>query len=269
MGWFREARGSWLVDEDQALSNQPPANSFITRSATKLMSGETRTEGNKSEPPGAKSAAVYRKCQHYLLLLKGKVGVIVLWSSRGIKSTRCSLGPLLFRHLAGFSWVKMTNTGGRRLKQWLMEQIQSGQYAGLQWEDESRTLFRIPWKHAGKQDYNQEVDASIFKVWHQSQRQKITGMPGIRIYSFLHRPGLFLKASTRRGTRRNLPPGRPDFAALWIKALTSRRWPSAHSSTFLNLTKSTASCLRKSRRVSWFHLHLHSSRWLDCPTNVH
>lgn len=53
-----------------------------------------------------------------------------------------------------------------------MEQIHSAQYAGLQWEDESRTLFRIPWKHAGKQDYNQEVDASIFKVWHQSWRQK-------------------------------------------------------------------------------------------------
>lgn len=58
----------------------------------------------------------------------------------------------------------MSNPGGRRLKQWLMEQIQSAQYSGLQWEDESRTMFRIPWKHAGKQDYNQEVDASIFKV---------------------------------------------------------------------------------------------------------
>lgn len=128
------------------------------------MGGETRTEGNKSEPPGPKSAAVYRKCRLYFLLLKGKVGVIALRSSRGIKSTWCSLGPLLFRHLGGLSWVKMTNTGGRRLKQWLMEQIQSAQYAGLQWEDETRTLFRIPWKHAGKQDYNQEVDASIFKV---------------------------------------------------------------------------------------------------------
>ncbi|KAA0714601.1 Interferon regulatory factor 8 [Triplophysa tibetana] len=31
--------------------------------------------------------------------------------------------------------------------------------------NESRTMFRIPWKHAGKQDYNQEVDASIFKAW--------------------------------------------------------------------------------------------------------
>uniref|UniRef100_A0A665T4B3 IRF tryptophan pentad repeat domain-containing protein n=1 Tax=Echeneis naucrates TaxID=173247 RepID=A0A665T4B3_ECHNA len=59
----------------------------------------------------------------------------------------------------------MSNSGGRRLKQWLMEQIQSGQYCGLLWEDESRTMFRIPWKHAGKQDYNQEVDASIFKAW--------------------------------------------------------------------------------------------------------
>ncbi|CAJ1048799.1 interferon regulatory factor 8 [Xyrichtys novacula] len=59
----------------------------------------------------------------------------------------------------------MSNSGGRRLKQWLMEQIDSAQYSGLQWEDESRTLFRIPWKHAGKQDYNQEIDASIFKAW--------------------------------------------------------------------------------------------------------
>lgn len=62
------------------------------------------------------------------------------------------------------STIKMSNTGGRRLKQWLIEQIQSAQYSGLLWEDESRTMFRIPWKHAGKQDYNQEIDASIFKV---------------------------------------------------------------------------------------------------------
>ncbi|XP_068616366.1 interferon regulatory factor 8 [Brachionichthys hirsutus] len=59
----------------------------------------------------------------------------------------------------------MSNTGGRRLKQWLIEQIESGQYSGLQWEEEKRVFFRIPWKHAGKQDYNQEVDASIFKAW--------------------------------------------------------------------------------------------------------
>lgn len=56
------------------------------------------------------------------------------------------------------------NPGGRRLRQWLIEQINSNIYNGLLWEDENRTMFRIPWKHAGKQDYNQEVDASIFKV---------------------------------------------------------------------------------------------------------
>uniref|UniRef100_W5K7G3 Interferon regulatory factor 8 n=1 Tax=Astyanax mexicanus TaxID=7994 RepID=W5K7G3_ASTMX len=53
----------------------------------------------------------------------------------------------------------------RRLKQWLIEQINSNIYSGLLWEDEYHTMFRIPWKHAGKQDYNQEVDASIFKAW--------------------------------------------------------------------------------------------------------
>ncbi|XP_030621673.1 interferon regulatory factor 8 [Chanos chanos] len=57
------------------------------------------------------------------------------------------------------------NSGGRRLKQWLIEQINSNLYSGLLWEDENRTMFRIPWKHAGKQDYNQEIDASIFKAW--------------------------------------------------------------------------------------------------------
>ncbi|KAM9301814.1 interferon regulatory factor 8 [Gastrophryne carolinensis] len=54
---------------------------------------------------------------------------------------------------------------GRRLRQWLIEQIDSSQYPGLVWENDDKTLFRIPWKHAGKQDYNQEVDASIFKAW--------------------------------------------------------------------------------------------------------
>uniref|UniRef100_A0A8D0L5Z8 Interferon regulatory factor 8 n=1 Tax=Sphenodon punctatus TaxID=8508 RepID=A0A8D0L5Z8_SPHPU len=57
------------------------------------------------------------------------------------------------------------NGGGRRLRQWLIEQIDSGMYPGLIWENEEKSMFRIPWKHAGKQDYNQEVDASIFKAW--------------------------------------------------------------------------------------------------------
>ncbi|XP_046896493.1 interferon regulatory factor 10 isoform X5 [Hypomesus transpacificus] len=52
-----------------------------------------------------------------------------------------------------------------RLKEWLIAQIDSGQYAGLSWENEEKSLFRIPWKHAAKQDYKQNEDAALFKAW--------------------------------------------------------------------------------------------------------
>ncbi|KAI4892396.1 hypothetical protein NFI96_011697 [Prochilodus magdalenae] len=71
----------------------------------------------------------------------------------------------LYEHIEAVKSLFHMNPGGRRLKQWLIEQINSNIYSGLLWEDENRTMFRIPWKHAGKQDYNQEVDASIFKAW--------------------------------------------------------------------------------------------------------
>eukprot|EP00079_Xenopus_tropicalis_P015668 XP_004913664.1 PREDICTED: interferon regulatory factor 8 [Xenopus tropicalis] len=54
---------------------------------------------------------------------------------------------------------------GRRLRQWLIEQINSGFYPGLVWEGDAKCLFRTPRKHAGKQDYTHEVGASIFKAW--------------------------------------------------------------------------------------------------------
>lgn len=156
---------------------------------------------------------------------------------------------------------KMSNSGGRRLKQWLMEQIQSGQYSGLQWEDDCHTLFRIPWKHAGKQDYNQEVDASIFKVWRHSCKElahRKRSSADVLFACFPHRPGLCLRASIRRETRPNLLPGRPDCAVPWTRALISRRWRIGHSWTSQSLIKSTALYRRKSRRVSLCH----------CGTNV-
>ncbi|XP_048461692.1 interferon regulatory factor 8 isoform X4 [Rhincodon typus] len=67
--------------------------------------------------------------------------------------------------MQGIGMVDRNSTGMRRLKQWLIDQIDSDQYPGLVWDDEQKVTFRIPWKHAGKQDYNQEVDASIFKAW--------------------------------------------------------------------------------------------------------
>ena len=43
-------------------------------------------------------------------------------------------------------------------------QVTSGRYPGLVWDDDEQTMFRIPWKHAGKQDFRSDEDAAIFKV---------------------------------------------------------------------------------------------------------
>ncbi|XP_061569953.1 interferon regulatory factor 9 [Cololabis saira] len=59
--------------------------------------------------------------------------------------------------------VKMRST--RRLRSWIVEQVSSGKYPGVMWDDEAKTMFRIPWKHAGKQDFRKDEDAAIFKAW--------------------------------------------------------------------------------------------------------
>uniref|UniRef100_A0A8B9FTK3 IRF tryptophan pentad repeat domain-containing protein n=1 Tax=Amazona collaria TaxID=241587 RepID=A0A8B9FTK3_9PSIT len=38
----------------------------------------------------------------------------------------------------------------RRLRAWLLEQVESGRYAGLVWDDPERTALRIPWQRGGK-----------------------------------------------------------------------------------------------------------------------
>lgn len=54
--------------------------------------------------------------------------------------------------------------GNGKLRQWLIDQIESKKFTGLVWENDEKSIFRIPWKHAGKQDYNREEDAALFKV---------------------------------------------------------------------------------------------------------
>nr|XP_005995158.1 PREDICTED: interferon regulatory factor 4 [Latimeria chalumnae] len=60
--------------------------------------------------------------------------------------------------------MSSASCGNGKLRQWLIEQIDSGKYPGLVWENEEKSIFRIPWKHAGKQDYNRDEDAALFKV---------------------------------------------------------------------------------------------------------
>ncbi|XP_075047748.1 interferon regulatory factor 3-like isoform X2 [Mixophyes fleayi] len=51
-----------------------------------------------------------------------------------------------------------------RIIPWLITQIDSQRYPGLQWVNAERTQFRIPWKHALRQDLSLE-DFKIFEAW--------------------------------------------------------------------------------------------------------
>uniref|UniRef100_A0A8C0VXN2 Interferon regulatory factor 9 n=1 Tax=Castor canadensis TaxID=51338 RepID=A0A8C0VXN2_CASCN len=53
----------------------------------------------------------------------------------------------------------------RKLRNWVVEQVESGKFPGVSWDNAAKTMFRIPWKHAGKQDFREDQDAAFFKAW--------------------------------------------------------------------------------------------------------
>ncbi|XP_052051706.1 interferon regulatory factor 7 isoform X2 [Apodemus sylvaticus] len=60
--------------------------------------------------------------------------------------------------------AKVRGTQRVLFRDWLLGEVSSGQYRGLQWLNEARTVFRVPWKHFGRRDLDEE-DAQIFKAW--------------------------------------------------------------------------------------------------------
>uniref|UniRef100_A0A8U7NM03 Uncharacterized protein n=1 Tax=Corvus moneduloides TaxID=1196302 RepID=A0A8U7NM03_CORMO len=44
----------------------------------------------------------------------------------------------------------MAEGGPRRLRPWLLEQLKSGRFPGLVWDDEAQSALRIPWAHGGR-----------------------------------------------------------------------------------------------------------------------
>lgn len=60
-----------------------------------------------------------------------------------------------------------------RMRDWLVRMIDSGRFPGLKWLDREKMIFRVPWIHAKKRDYNQERDAALFREWaiHSGMRE--------------------------------------------------------------------------------------------------
>lgn len=52
----------------------------------------------------------------------------------------------------------------QRMRPWLESKVDSGHIPGLAWIDREKKIFRVPWKHGGKHDWN-EADSTIFKEW--------------------------------------------------------------------------------------------------------
>ena len=52
--------------------------------------------------------------------------------------------------------MTMAESKPKRLRPWLEGHLNRGDIPGLRWLNEDRTLFRITWKHHGKQDWSLE-----------------------------------------------------------------------------------------------------------------
>lgn len=63
----------------------------------------------------------------------------------------------------------------RKLRPWLEKMIDSDNFPGLKWINDEKTIFRIPWKHAGKFSWREE-DCLIFKAWAEHRGKYVEGV---------------------------------------------------------------------------------------------
>ncbi len=52
-----------------------------------------------------------------------------------------------------------------RMRDWLIRMINSGRFPGLEWLDDDKTIFKVPWVHAKKRGYCRDRDAALFREW--------------------------------------------------------------------------------------------------------
>ena len=77
----------------------------------------------------------------------------------------CASLPECQSHLRGGSDGEGHDDRPERMRDWLIRMINSGRFAGLEWLDEAKTVFRVPWIHAKKRGYCKERDAALFREW--------------------------------------------------------------------------------------------------------
>ena len=51
------------------------------------------------------------------------------------------------------------------MKNWIIDQVNSRQFPGLEWVNKEQNKFKVPWRHAKKKGYNRDRDAALFKEW--------------------------------------------------------------------------------------------------------
>ena len=60
---------------------------------------------------------------------------------------------------------EMRNGERLKMRHWLTNAIDSGEFNGVEWTDKDNGKFRVPWKHASRHGWDIDRDASIFKMW--------------------------------------------------------------------------------------------------------
>ncbi|KAG2455623.1 IRF3 factor, partial [Polypterus senegalus] len=83
---------------------------------------------------------------------------------RGDAKGHTEVGASARRDPGGFNRGSGMSSQKPLLLPWLIKQIDSGQYPGLEWTNKEHSEFRIPWKHGLRQD-RQPDDSLIFKAW--------------------------------------------------------------------------------------------------------
>ncbi|XP_064557101.1 interferon regulatory factor 9-like, partial [Zonotrichia leucophrys gambelii] len=71
----------------------------------------------------------------------------------------------------------MAEGGPRRLRPWLLAQLQSGRFPGLQWDDAAQTALRIPWAHGGRSGAREGSGAALCKAWAEYKGRLRPGDP--------------------------------------------------------------------------------------------